>query len=58
MKNRIYRRLKQIFIMLSICMTLLSGPVAGNEVSKMLECMDGQRNAQVRECNEADDEEI
>lgn len=42
--------------MLSIYMTLLSGPVAGNEVCKMLEFMDGQRDAQIREYNDADDE--
>ncbi|HHV10036.1 MAG TPA: hypothetical protein GXX75_07140 [Clostridiales bacterium] len=56
MKNRIYKRLKQFFIMLSICTTLLSGPVAGNEVRKMLKCMD-ERNAIMREINGAENEE-
>ena len=56
MKNRIFRRLKQFFIMLSICTTLLSGPVAGNEVRKMLKCMD-DRKAIMREINGAENEE-
>jgi len=56
MKNRIYRRLKQFFIMLSICLTLSSGPAAVNEVSKMLKCMD-ERNALMQEMNEAENEE-
>lgn len=58
MKNRIYRSLKQIFIVLFMCTALLSGPVTGREVSKMLECMDGQREAQIREFNEAENEEM
>ena len=59
MKNKIYRifrRLKQFFIMLSICATLLSGPVAGNEVRKMLKSMN-ERNAIMRGINEAENEE-
>jgi hypothetical protein len=55
MKNRIYKSIKHFFIMLSICTTLFSGPVAGNEVSKMLKCMD-DRNALIREINEAENE--
>jgi hypothetical protein len=56
MKNRINKSLKQFFIMLSIYATLFSGPVAGNEVSKMLKCMD-ERKALIREINEAENEE-
>jgi hypothetical protein len=56
MKNRIYRSIKHFFIMLSICTTLFSGPVAGNEVSKMLKCID-ERNALIKEINEAENEE-
>lgn len=56
MKNRIYRRLKQFLIMLSISMTLISGPVAGNEISKMLKCMD-ERNELLKEINEVENEE-
>lgn len=56
MKNRIYKSIKQFFVMLSISMTLFSGPVGGNEVSKMLKSMD-ERNALIKEINEAENEE-
>lgn len=56
MKNRIYKRMKQFFFMLSISMSLFLGPVAGNEVSKMLKSMD-ERNALIKEINEAENEE-
>lgn len=56
MKNRIYKSIKQFFVMLSISMTLLSGPVAGNEVSKMLKSMD-ERYALIKEINDAENEE-
>jgi hypothetical protein len=56
MKNRIYKSIKLFFMMLSISMTLLSGPVAGNEVSKMIKSMD-ERNALMKEINEAENEE-
>ena len=56
MINRIYRKLKQIFIMLSICTTLLAGPAAGHEVSKMLESMDGKKAAQIQELKEVENE--
>lgn len=56
MKNRIYKRIKQFFLMLSISMTVFLGPVAGNEVSKMLKSMD-ERNALIKEINEAENEE-
>jgi hypothetical protein len=56
MKNRIYRSIKQFFIMLSICTILFSGPVASNEVSKMLKCMD-ERNSLIRELDEAENDE-
>jgi hypothetical protein len=42
--------------MLSLCTILFSGPVASNEVSKMLKCMD-ERNALIREINEAENDE-
>lgn len=57
MKNGIYRKLKQMLIVISISTALLSGPVAGNEISKMLECMDGQRDAQIMEICESENEE-
>ena len=53
MKKKLYRKLKQCFIMLSICLTLLAGPAASNEVSKMLKNMD-ERNAVIREYNDED----
>lgn len=56
MKNRIFKSIKQFFVMLSISMTLFSGPVVGNEVSKMLKSMD-ERNALIKEINEAENEE-
>lgn len=56
MKNRIYKSIKQFFIMLTICTTLFSGPVAGNEFSKMLKSID-ERNAVIKEINEAENEE-
>ena len=56
MKNRIFKRMKQIFFMLSISITLFLGPVAENEVSKMLKSMD-ERNALIKEINEAESEE-
>ena len=43
--------------MLSICTTLISSPVAANEVSKMLQCMN-ERTAMIREINEAQNEEV
>jgi len=42
--------------MLSICTTLFSGPIASNEVRKMLKNMD-ERNALIREISEAENEE-
>ena len=56
MKNKIYRKLKQVFIVLSISISLLSGPVAGNEISKMFEHI-RQRDALIVELNEAENEE-
>lgn len=56
MKNRIYKSIKQFFVMLSISITLFSGPVAGNEVSKMLKSMD-ERYTLIKEINEAENEE-
>ena len=56
MKNRIYKRMKQFFFMLSISMSLFLGPVAGNEVRKMLKSMD-ERNALIKEIGEAENEE-
>ncbi|MDF2538450.1 MAG: hypothetical protein K0S76_1471 [Herbinix sp.] len=56
MKNKKYRRIKQILIMLSICTTLLSGPVTSNEVSKMLKRME-ERNVLIREISEAENDE-
>jgi hypothetical protein len=56
MNNRIYKSIKHFFIMLSICATLFSGPVAGNEVSKMLKSID-ERNTLMKEINEAENEE-
>lgn len=55
MKNIIYRRLKQIFILLSICATLVTGPVGGYVVSKMLEDKN-KTDAQIREIEESDEE--
>lgn len=53
MKNRIYKSMKKFYLMLSICMTLFSGPIATNEISKMLKSMD-ERNAVIKELNETD----
>jgi hypothetical protein len=52
MKNKILKSMKKLYIMLSISMTLFSGPIASNEISKMLKSID-EGNAVIKEMNEA-----
>jgi len=49
---KIRKKLKEFFIIATICMSLTVGPVAGNEVAKMLECLSGARDAKIQELNE------
>lgn len=53
MKNKILKSMKKLFITLSISVTLLSGPIASNEISKMIKSID-QRNALIIELSETD----
>lgn len=55
MMNIIYKRLKKMFILLSICSTLVTGPVGGYVISKMLEDKN-RTDAQIREIDESDEE--
>ena len=54
MKERIYK----FFLVLMVCLSLGSGPIAQNEMAKMLEALSGTGEAQVQELvEEKEDEE-
>jgi len=52
MKEKIYK----LFITLMVCLSLGSGPIAQNEIVKMLEALTGTGNAQVQELDEEEKE--
>jgi hypothetical protein len=43
------KKLMKFFIIWSVCLSLTAGPAAGNEVTKMLECLSGAREAKMQE---------
>lgn len=54
MKNKIYK----LFLILMVSLSLTSGPVAQNEIRKVLEILSGTGDAQVQELDEEESEEI
>ena len=48
MKAKIYK----LFLTLMVCLSLGSGPIAQNEIAKILEALSGTGDAQVRELDE------
>ena len=53
MKKKIYK----FFITLMVILSLGSGPIAQNEMAKMLEALSGTGEAQVQELDEEEPEE-
>jgi len=53
MKERIYK----FFLVLMVCLSLGSGPIAQNEMAKMLEALSGTGEAQVQELDEEKEDE-
>jgi hypothetical protein len=53
MKEKIYK----LFITLMVCLSLGSGPVAQNEIVKMLEALSGTGEAQLQELDEEKESE-
>ncbi|BDF34482.1 hypothetical protein CE91St62_25450 [Lachnospiraceae bacterium] len=53
MKERVYK----FFLVLMVCLSLGSGPIAQNEMAKMLEALSGTGEAQVQELDEEKEEE-
>lgn len=54
MKKKIYK----FFIILMVYLSLGSGPIAQNEIDKMLKALSGTVNAQVQELDEEEKEEF
>ncbi|MCU6733513.1 hypothetical protein [Diplocloster agilis] len=52
MKAKIYK----LFLTLMVCLSLGSGPIAQNEIAKILEALSGTGDAQVRELDEEEKE--
>lgn len=52
MKEKIYK----LFLALMVSLSLTSGPVAQNEIRKMLEALSGAAEAQVQRLEEEDEE--
>lgn len=48
MKKRIYK----VFLILMVSLSLSAGPIAQNEIAKMLEALSGQSNVQVQVLDE------
>lgn len=46
------KKVLKFLIVSSVSFSLLAGPVAGNEVTKMLECLSGYRNEIMKELDE------
>lgn len=53
MKEKIYK----LFMTLMVCLSLGSGPIAQNEVVKMLDALSGTAEAQVQELDEEKESE-
>lgn len=53
MKERIYK----FFLVLMVCLSLGSDPIAQNEMAKMLEALSGTGEAQVQELDEEKEDE-
>jgi len=49
-------KLLKLFIIILVCMSLSSGPLAQKEISKMLECVSGVRDAKIEELDEVEEE--
>ena len=54
MKEKIYK----LFLTLMVSLSLGSGPIAQNEIVKMLEAFSGTGDAQIQELDEDEAEEI
>ena len=52
MKAKIYK----LFLTLMVCLSLGSGPIAQNEIAKILEALSGTGDAQVLELDEEENE--
>ncbi|GAA6409438.1 hypothetical protein K040078D81_35550 [Blautia hominis] len=53
MKERIYK----LFLTIMVCLSLGSGPIAQNEIVKMLEAFSGTKDAKVQELDEEEESE-
>lgn len=53
MKERIYK----LFLTIMVCLSLGSGPIAQNEIVKMLEALSGIKDAKVQELDEEEESE-
>lgn len=53
MKKRIYK----LFLVLMVGLSLSAGPIAQNEIAKMLEALSGQTNVQVQVLDEEKESE-
>lgn len=53
MKERIYK----LFLTIMVCLSLGSGPIAQNEIVKMLEALSGTKDAKVQELDEEEESE-
>lgn len=53
MKKRIYK----VFLVLMVGLSLSAGPIAQNEIAKMLEALSGQTNVQVQVLDEEKESE-
>ena len=54
MKEKIYK----LFLILMVSLSLTSGPVAQNEIRRVLEALSGTGEAQVQEVDDEESEEI
>ena len=54
MKKKIYK----LFLILMVSLSLTSGPVAQNEIRRVLEALSGTGEAQVQEVDDEESEEI
>jgi len=52
----IKKKVVKFFIILSVCLSLSSGPAASNEVNKMLECLSGVSDETLKELDAAEEE--
>jgi len=49
---KIKKRIFKLILILSISISMINGPAASNEVSKMLECISGIRDEEIKEMND------